>query len=498
MKSARIPAETSAPEEILDVVLIGGGIMSATLGAMVSKLQPDWSMVLFERQGAIAAESSGPWNNAGTGHSGLCELNYMPDPGDPAKAAQIGELFRLSRQFWAALIESGELADPAAFINPAPHMDVVFGERDVAYLRRRFETLRSVPLFAAMEYTEDFDTVAEWAPLLTQGRNRSGPIAATRYQGGTDIDFGSLAVLLTESMTAAGAQVRCHHEVTRLCREADGSWTVSGRNRESGERFRVRGRFVFVGAGGYALQLLQKARLPEVRGYAVFPFGAQFLRTDEPRLTARHEAKVYGQAALGAPPMSVPHLDKRIVNGETSLMFGPYPTFSTRLLKYGRLTDLFTTLRPHNILVLLAAGLQNLGLVGYLIRQLLSTRRSKFRQLRRFFPAADPADWYPIQAGQRAQLVKPDRRRIGVLTFGTELVVGADGTVAGLLGASPGASTAPAIMADLLGQCFPAEMVRWEPVLRTLMPALDAPVDEDQQRVDDEIARTAKILGLRK
>ncbi|MFI9504146.1 malate dehydrogenase (quinone) [Nocardia sp. NPDC052566] len=457
-----------ASEDILDVALIGGGIMSATLGAMIAKLQPDWSMVMFERLGEVAAESSNAWNNSGTGHAGLCELNYMPDPDDPVKADQIAGLFQLSRQFWDRLVEDGL---PARFRTPAPHMDVVFGDRDVDYLRRRYATLRTLPLFAAMRYTEDPEVIAEWAPLLMAGRDHGEPMAATRYEAGTDIDFGALTSGLVELMTAAGAQVRLGHEVAGLRRGRDGIWTIRVRDRDGKRRSIIRARFVFVGAGGHALKLLQKARIPEVRGYAVFPFGAQFLRTDNPEVVGRHTAKVYSQAGLGAPPMSVPHLDKRVVDGRESLLFGPYATFSTRLLKHGRLTDLFTTLRLGNLAVLAAAGIRNLGLVKYLIGQLLSTRRRKFAQLQRFYPDADPADWYPVQAGQRAQLVKPDPREIGVLTFGTELVTGADGTIAGLLGASPGASTAPAIMVDLLARCFPDELPRWEPMLRKMMPA---------------------------
>ncbi|MGV9823297.1 malate dehydrogenase (quinone) [Nocardia xishanensis] len=486
----------AVPEEIIDVVLVGGGIMSATLGAMITKIQPDWSVVMLERLGELGAESSNAWNNAGTGHSGMCELNYMPDPDDPAKAEQIGGLFHLSRQFWATLVEDGDIAEPASFITAAPHMDVVFGDRDVAYLRRRYETLRELPLFSAMEYTEDPRMIAEWAPLLMAGRGSGEPIAATRYEAGTDVDFGALTGALVDVMTNGGAQVRRRHEVTGLRRGADGIWTITGRDRGAKRRFTVRARFVFVGAGGYALKLLQKARIPEVRGYGVFPFGAQFLRTDNPDVVSRHDAKVYSQASLGAPPMSVPHMDKRVVDGQESLLFGPYATFSTRLLKHGRLTDLFTTVRMHNIVVLLAVAIQNLTLVGYLIGQLVSTRRRKFAQLQRFYPTADRADWYPVQAGQRAQLIKPDSRTVGVLTFGTELMTAADGTIAGLLGASPGASTAPAIMVDLLTRCFPHQTTRWAPLLHRMMPAMTTPVGAQQHNVDDNLTWTGRILGL--
>ncbi|MEV0075464.1 malate dehydrogenase (quinone) [Nocardia neocaledoniensis] len=465
------PLHPATGEDVLDAVLIGGGIMSATLGALLSTLAPDWSIALFERLGEPAAESSHPWNNAGTGHSGLCELNYMPDPRDGTRAAGIAAQFELSRRCWAALAARGALTDPGAFVHPTPHVTVVFGERDIAYLHQRYATLREQPGFAEMEYTEDRAVIAQWAPLLVRGRADGEHMAATRHLAGTDVDFGALTRALLATMTAAGNAVRLHREITGLTREKDGLWTVRGRDLDSGRRFQVRTRFVFVGAGGYALRLLQRAGLPEVRGYGVFPLGAQFLRTDNPDVVAEHHAKVYSQAALGAPPMSVPHLDRREVDGAASLLFGPYATFSTRLLRSGKLTDLFTTLRPHNIRPLLSVALRNVDLVRFLISELLASRRRKFAQLRRFYPTADPADWELVQAGQRAQLVKPDGEGGGVLEFGTELVTGADGTVAGLLGASPGASVAPSIMRELLERCFPARRYEWAPLLAELLPS---------------------------
>ncbi|AYF75440.1 malate dehydrogenase (quinone) [Nocardia yunnanensis] len=467
MNAHREPPESSTGPEIFDVVLIGGGIMSATLGAMIAALQPDWSVALLERLDRVGAESSAAWNNAGTGHSGYCELNYMPDPDDAGKAAEIASLFAVSRRFWAGLAERGTLAD-TGFVTATPHMDVVFGERDVAYLRQRFETLRALPAFAELRYSEDPEVIAEWAPLIMQGRAPGEPVAATRFEGGTDVDFGSLTGSLVDAMTEAGARVRTGHQVTRLRQGGDGVWTVSGHDRNTKRRFTIRARFVFVGAGGYALRLLQRARLPEVRGYGVLPVGAQFLRTDNPAVVARHQAKVYSQAAVGAPPMSVPHLDTRHVDGNSSLLFGPYATFSTRLLTHGRLTDVFTTLRWSNLAVLAAAIFLDLSLIRYLIRELLSTRRRKFAQLQRFYPHANPADWHLIRAGQRAQLVKPHPTRIGILTMGTELITSTDGTIAGLLGASPGASTAPAIMLDLLTRCFPHHLSAWQPTLHHL------------------------------
>ncbi|MEN4449625.1 malate:quinone oxidoreductase [Mycobacterium sp. SM3041] len=443
--------------EVADVVLIGGGIMSATLGAMISTLEPQWRIVLVERASDIATESSGPWNNAGTGHSGYCELNYMPDPQDGSAPTQIAAQFQLSRRWWAHLVQQG-LLDPATFVHGTPHMDVVFGDHDVAYLRRRFETLRSDPLFADLEFSDDPATIAEWAPLVMAGRDPAQPIAATRHPGGTDVDFGALTRGLTRIITSNGGEVRLGHEVRRLRQDPDGTWLVGGRRTESHNRFQLRARHVFVGAGGFALRLLQRAHVPEVRGYGVLPVGAAFLRCAQPDVVAQHDAKVYGQAAIGAPPMSVPHLDKRVVDGKGYLMFGPYATFSTKLLKGGRLTDFFTTLRWHNLHVLAAAALQSLTLVRYLIGELLTPLSGKIKQLQRFYPEADPGDWELIPAGQRAQLVTPDPKRVGVLQSGTELVTSADGTIAGLLGASPGASTAVPIMLGLLQRCFPE---RW-------------------------------------
>ncbi|WP_078288241.1 malate:quinone oxidoreductase [Mycobacterium sp. D16R24] len=446
-----------------DVVLIGGGIMSATLGSMLSVLEPDWRIVLLERAAALASESSDAWNNAGTGHSGFCELNYMPDPGDATKPAAIARQFHLSRQWWSYLADNG-LLQPAAFIHAAGHMDVVFGQRDIDYLRRRYETLSTEPMFAGMRFSDAPGTIECWAPLVMRGRTPDEPVAATLHPDGTDIDFGALTHALTRIVTEHSGQIRLGHEVRTLNQTSDGSWIVGGANPHG--HFTIRARSVFVGAGGHALRLLQRARLPEVRGYAVLPVGAAFLRCGNPGVADQHATKVYGQAPVGAPPMSVPHLDKRLVRGRPYLMFGPYATFSTKLLKHGRWVDFFTTVRWHNVHVIAAALIQNLALIRYLITQVIAGPRQRFSQLRRYYPAARPGDWELVPAGQRAQLITPDRRRVGVLQHGTELVVSADGTIAGLLGASPGASTAVPIMLDALQRCFPE---RWHTSWQTTM-----------------------------
>lgn len=453
-----------------DVVLIGGGIMSATLGAMIAVLQPGWRIVLLEKADAIGSEGSDPWNNAGTGHSGYCELNYMPDPGDARKAASIAAQFQLSRQWWAHLADAG-LIDPATFIHTTPHMNIVFGRRDVDYLRARYATMAADPIFEGLEFSEDPGTIRSWAPLVIDGRESREPIAATRHPNGTDVDFGALTRSLTNIITDRGGQVLVGHDVRSLRKETTGVWRISGQRGTRTDTFAVRGRHVFVGAGGFALRFLQRAKLPEVRGYAVLPVGASFYRCAEPVVVAQHDAKVYGQAAIGAPPMSVPHLDKRVVDGRSYLMFGPYATFSTKLLKAGKLTDFFTTLRWRNLRVIASAGRKNLSLVKYLVRELAARPRSKFAQLQKFYPGADFDQWELIPAGQRAQLVTPDRRRGGVLQQGTELVTSADLSISGLLGASPGASTAVPIMLDLLRKCFPEQWSEsWSATLERAIP----------------------------
>ncbi|CAN5468977.1 malate:quinone oxidoreductase [soil metagenome] len=485
----------------VDVALIGGGIMSATLASLLKQLQPDWSIQIFERLGDLALESSNPWNNAGTGHAALCELNYTPqrDDGtiDISSAVKVNEQFQVSRQFWAHLVESGALPEPSAFINPVPHMSFVWGESNVEFLRKRFEALKDHPLFAGMEYSEDPRVIRSWAPLMIPGRLKSQVFAATRIASGTDVDFGALSHLLTKRVVADGAELSTETLVTNISRKRGGLWKLSLR-RDIGSTpvEPVNARFVFVGGGGYALNLLQKSGIKEIRGFGGFPVSGEFLRTDNPDIVARHTAKVYGKAAVGSPPMSVPHLDLRVVDGQGSLMFGPYAGFSPRFLKTGSVLDLFASIRWHNVIPMIAAGLSNLGLVRYLIGQLLARPSTKFAELKQFFPEANPEDWYTITAGQRVQVIKKDRKKIGVLQFGTEVVSAADGSIAGLLGASPGASTAVPIMLALIEKCFPDRLADWTPELKRMIPSYGTALSDDPTFAAKTLARTAKSLGI--
>ncbi|MGO3886230.1 MAG: malate:quinone oxidoreductase [Mycetocola sp.] len=498
MRRHRLGAMSS--EKTVDVVLIGGGIMSATLASLISRLQPDWSIQIFERLGEVAQESSNPWNNAGTGHAALCELNYMPEGPDgvinPAKAIGINEQFQLSRQFWAHLVEAGELDAPGSFINTTPHMTFVTGEKDVAYLRRRYEILREQPLFAGIEYSEDSRVINQWAPLLMRRRRAGEPFAATRIPAGTDVDFGALTRQLFDTVVESGAELRTDHEVRSLRKQKDGTWTIGYRNLLGRTPGQVNARFVFVGAGGWALKLLQKARIPEIKGYGVFPISGEFLRTDNPDIVAAHEAKVYSQAKVGAPPMSVPHLDARMVDGQRSLLFGPYAGFSPRFLKNGKLSDIVAQVRPGNLIPMLAVAKDNPGLIKYLLSQLTASKATKFAELQDFMPTAKPKDWYRIVAGQRAQVMKKDKKRGGVLQFGTEVISAADGSIAGLLGASPGASTAVPIMLDVLARCFPDQIAEWEPSIRRMIPSYGTTLNDSPERAAESMRRTADVLDI--
>ncbi len=485
----------------IDVALIGGGIMSATLGVLLKQLQPDWDIQIFERLGDLAEESSNPWNNAGTGHSALCELNYTPERADGtidiASAVKVNEQFQVSRQFWAHLVDAGALPDPESFINATPHMSFVWGETNVEYLRKRYEALKDHPLFAGMEYSEDARTIRSWAPLMIPGRAKSQPIAATHIASGTDVDFGALTHHLTKSLVAGGAVVTKEVVVSNLSRQRDGLWKLTLRRDIGGTPAKpVTARFVFVGAGGYALGLLQKSGIKEIRGYGGFPVSGEFLRTDNPEVVAQHAAKVYGKAAVGSPPMSVPHLDLRVVDGSGSLMFGPYAGFSPKFLKTGSLFDLFASIRWHNLIPMVAAGLGNLGLVKYLIGQLAARPATKFTELQQFYPKANPQDWYRITAGQRVQVIKKDKKKLGVLQFGTEVVAAADGSIAGLLGASPGASTAVPIMLSLIEKCFPDRMDAWEPQLKAMIPSYGTQLSENPALAASTLKRTAKALKI--
>ncbi len=493
---------TSVSERRVDVLLVGSGIMSATLGVMLKELDPELSIGIFERLDALAQESSDAWNNAGTGHAALCELNYTPQSKDGSvdisKALKIRGQFEETKQLWAHLTELGRLPAPQTFITRVPHMSFVRGEADVAFLKRRREALVREHLFEDMALTDDGRTIAEWAPLLIEGRDSKEPIAATRAEGGTDVNFGSLARSLFKSLTMQpGVELCLEHEVGDIERLPDGEWRVSVRDLARDRRFDVLATFVFIGAGGATLPLLKKTKIRDAMGCGGFPVGGQWLRCDKKSVIERHHAKVYGKAPQGSPPMSVPHLDTRLIDGEPALLFGPFAGVSTKFLKQGSWLDLLASLELDNLVPMLQVGWDNFDLTKYLAEQANLTHEERIAALRTFMPAARADDWELIWAGQRVQSIKKHGTR-GVLEFGTDLVSAADGSLAAVLGASPGASTAVSIMLDLVHRCMyaRANTPAWKAKLARMVPSYGRSLAEDEALAREMRGWTDRVLAI--
>ncbi len=493
----------AATSEHPDVVLIGAGIMSATLGTVLKELEPSLDVVMFETLDDCAQESSDAWNNAGTGHAANCELNYTPQRPDGSvdisKALEVNTEFDLSRQLWAHLVTKGAIPDPQAFLHACPHMSFVWGDENVAFLRRRYAEMSAHHCYHGMEYSDDPAQIGRWVPLVIEGRDKAQPVAATRMITGADVDYGALTHLLVRQLQAQpGFAVHYLHRVDALARAQDGRWQVSVEDSLTGDVRTVSARFVFVGAGGGALELLQKSQIPEGHGYGGFPVSGIWLRCDVDEVSQRHHAKVYGKAAHGSPPMSVPHLDTRIIGGKRSLLFGPYAGFSSKFLKHGSYLDLLRSIEPGNVLPMLAVARDDWQLSEYLIGQVLQTGAHQFAMLREFFPHARRHEWRQAVAGQRVQIIKPDPARTGALEFGTELVASADKSIVALLGASPGASTAAFIALEVLERCFGDKLARggWLDRLKAIIPTYGIDLTQDAVACRNSRARTAEVLKL--
>lgn len=494
--------KNSNSEKTADVVLIGAGIMSATLGVLLKELQPDITIEIFERLDVAAAESSDAWNNAGTGHSAFCELNYTPQLADgsveTAKAVAIAESFEVSKQFWSFLVENNLVESPETFIKSIPHISFVWGEKNVEFLKERYAKLQESLLFHGMTYSEDARQLKEWMPLVMDQRNPGEKVAATRMTLGTDVNFGALTrMMFNHLQKKEDVNMHFHHEVKKL-KQKNGLWEVKVKDEATGNKRIVKAKFVFIGAGGGSLPLLEKSDIPEGKGFGGFPVSGQWLKCVNPDVIAKHDAKVYGKASVGAPPMSVPHLDTRMIDGKRALLFGPYAGFSTRFLKHGSLMDLPLSIKVNNIRPMISAGLDNLPLTKYLINQVRQSPEDRMEALREYLPTAKMEDWELETAGQRVQVIKKDEEHGGILEFGTEVVTAADGSIAALLGASPGASTAVSIMITLMERCFGDKMKsqEWQAKLKQMIPSYGQLLSNNAEMTKEIRSNTTETLNL--
>lgn len=494
---------TTRIEGQVDVVLIGAGIVSATLAALLNELLPDLSIQVFEQLEDVALESTEAMNNAGTGHAANCELNYTPEKADGtvdiAKALTINEAFEVSLQFWTHLVEKGVLPPAESFVRPIPHLSFVWGEKNVRFLHARHAQLSAHPMFQDMRISEDGAELAEWMPLVMKGREAGVPRAATRVDRGTDLNFGMLAREMFDGLKSrADFAMHLLHKVQDLTRDPEGGWRVLVKDLASGDCRELRAKFVFIGAGGGALPLVLKSGIPESHGYGGFPVSGQWLVCSNPEVIAQHQAKVYGKASVGAPPMSVPHLDTRMINGTRALLFGPYAGFTTKYLKHGSYLDLPLAIHLHNLWPMTAAGWHNLDLTRYLIGEVLKTPEKRMDALREFMPEARSEDWNLAIAGQRVQIIKKDPKLGGKLEFGTELITAEDGSLAALMGASPGASTAAATMITLIHRCFPeqAKTEACKAALQRMVPSYGHTLAKEPELLRSVRERVNRVLGI--
>ncbi|MFT2097556.1 malate dehydrogenase (quinone) [Marinomonas sp. 2405UD66-6] len=486
----------------VDVLLVGGGAMSSTLGMLLKQLDPNMTMMMVERLDGVAKESTDGWNNAGTGHAAYCELNYTSPNKDGSinidKAVNINAAFEVSLQFWSYLVEQGLMPSSQEFIHRVPHQSFVWGENNVKMLKARYEAMSAHPAFKEMQYTEDRETMSEWMPLIMNNRSGDEPLAATRIEHGSDVNFGAIARNMVKHLESVeNFDLSLNTEVKALKKKADGRWDVT--IEQNGTRSVIDAKFVFLGAGGGALPLLQKAEVKEGKGFGGFPVSGQWLVCENPELVDQHFAKVYGAAPIGAPPMSVPHLDTRIIDGKRAILFGPFAGFTTKFLKTGSFFDLPKSIQFDNIKPMLSVGKNNMDLTRYLISEVRQSHKDRCNSLRQFFPDAQDKDWKLAYAGQRVQIIKKNAEGGGKLEFGTEAITTEDGSLAALLGASPGASTTVNTMIGIMERCFKDRIAtpEWQEKMKEMVPSYGESLVENTDLLLSIRERTLTTLNLK-
>lgn len=482
----------------MNVIIIGAGIMGTTLATLAKELAPELDVTILERLDHAGAGNSWVFNNAGTGHEANCELNYTPVDEEVIsveKALKIHAQFNIAKQFWAHLIEKGAIKDPKSFINRTKHCTIV-SEASIEELRLRFKEMSAHHFFENMQFSEDFDEIKSWIPYLMEERPRDQKMAATVIETGTDVNFGAL----TEQMAAhavqeLGVKIEYGTHVKRVHRSPTGRWLIEAE--QNGSPIQHRADVLFVGAGGGAFPLLKKSHLPFRSRFSGFPVGGRFLQAPISEEQAeQYRAKTYGKAAVGAPPMSVPHLDLRVAEGQHYLLFGPFASFKPVLEKGRGFFDYLSSMRLHDIPGLLNVALEHFPLVKYLVSETFKGEKSMFEELESFAPGMSRKfNWKAIEAGQRVQIIKD-----GDLQMGTEILVSSDKTYGTLLGASPGASVSPEVMLRCLEQLLPSIFTKDEAQKKKkeIFPEDDLDTLINNPERYREVRDSAnKILGIR-
>ncbi len=484
-----------------DAILIGAGIMSATLGVLLKELAPDWNITIFERLEVGGKESSNERNNSGTGHAGLCEMNYTIErPGgtiDIDAAIRINERFQLSRQLWAYLVNRKLIGNPRSFITGLPHISFVKGEENITFLKKRFAVLSNHPLFQGIEYSDDPNQLKKWFPLIMKERSAHELVAATKINDGTDVNYGALTRAMCDYLARENVNIKYNRRVEDIKRAADGSWELKVRNFNSGMIEKHTSKFVFIGGGGGSLPLLQKTSIPEGKHIGGFPISGQYLACNNPKVVEQHFAKVYGKSPEGAPLIVVPHLDTRFIDGKKMLIFGPFAGFSPKFLKTGSKLDLLTSINTSNLITMVAAGVKNIPLLQYLIQQVMLSKEQRMKELREFVPGAKDEDWELKVAGQRVQVIKDTPTGKGTIQFSnTEVVHTPDGSLAALLGGSPGASTSVSDMLGLIEECFPRQLNAWKPKIKEMIPSFGEKLSDKPEMIAEIQSSTIRALDL--
>jgi len=479
--------------------------MSATLWVFLKLLEPDLQIHIFERSDAVWYESSDALNNAGTGHSALCELNYTPLVNgeiDTTKADAIVEKFEQSKQFWASLVQQWFFPHGNDFINRVPHMSLVFGD-DVEFLKKRREAMSKNPLFSGTEFTTDVQKLTERFPLMMKWRDTDQAVAGTRNELWTDVNFGQLTRDMFDYLNEdPHVHIHLHQEIIDLHQKdknhreltiKDYAWAGNNTRKMSAW-------FVFLWSGWMAIPLLAKSWIEGGKKYWGFPVDGQRLICNNPEIVNQHHGKVYGKAWVWAPPMSVPHLDTRVIDGRRSLLFGPYAWFTTKFLKKGNRYDLFASLHLKNIIPMMQVGLKNRPLTKYLIWQIVQSKDDRLNALREYYPEAKAEDRYREHAGKRVQIIKDDEEQWWVLQFWTEVVVSQDKSLAALLWASPWASTSVSIILELLWSSFPEQMKSQKRIntIKTLIPSYGTQLRDDKELAEKIRKNSHEILWLSK